>query len=67
MVEYVSPPKFIYVDIFGHKTLFSPNLMIIISGTLETPQTIANNPISHRFLSLLSDIIPFTLALTVES
>ena len=60
------PPlkKFIYILIyFGHKTLFSPNLMIIIMGTLETPQTIWNNSISHRFISFLSDVIPFTKAL----
>ena len=37
--------------------------MIIISRCLETSQTIANNPISHRLISL-SDIIPFTLALS---
>ena len=29
-------PKFIYISIyFGHKTLFSPNLMIIITGTFR--------------------------------
>ena len=33
-------------------------------GTLETPQTIPNNHTSHRFISLLSDINPFTLALS---
>ena len=38
--------------------------MIIISGYLETPQTKANNPISYRFISLLSDINPFTLVLS---
>ena len=33
-------------------------------NTLETPQIIGNIPISHRFISLLSDIIHFTLALS---
>ena len=31
---------------------------------LETPQTTWNNPISHRFISLLSDVIPFMKALS---
>ena len=68
MVEYVHPPqtsqnsyKLIY---FGHKTLFSPNLMIIILSTLETPYTIANDHISHRFISLLYYISPLSLALS---
>ena len=36
--------------------------MIIILSVLETPRTMWNNPISHRFISLLSDIIPFSKA-----
>ena len=35
---------FIY---FRHKTLFSPNLMIIITGKCRNTKTIWNNPISH--------------------
>ena len=37
--------------------------MIIIKG-IETPQTIWNNPISYRFISSLSDVTPFTKALS---
>ena len=33
-------------------------------GKLETPQTMWNNPISHRFISLLSVVISFTKALS---
>ena len=33
--------------------------MIIITGTFINTKTIWNNPISHRFISLLSDVIPF--------
>ena len=67
MVKYVCPPRTppnTYISkYFRHKTLFSPNLMIIIFGYF-TPQTAAHNPISHRFISLLSDKIPFTIALS---
>ena len=44
MVDHVRPSHTLrnsYILIyFGHKTLFSPNLMIIIMAPLETPQTI---------------------------
>ena len=38
--------------------------MIIITGSCRTPQTIRNKPISNMFMSLLSDIIPFTKMLS---
>ena len=56
-------PQYSYTLIcFGHKTLFSQNLMIIITGTFRNTLTIWNNPILHRFISLLPDVIPFTKA-----
>ena len=58
-------PRNSYISIyFGPKAFISPNLMIIIMGTFKTPQTLWNNPISHRFISSLSDVIPFMKALS---
>ena len=54
-----------YISIyFGHKKLFLPNLLIIIMGIFKNTETIWNNPISHRFICLLLDVIPFATALS---
>ena len=67
-MEYVHPsipPKIhIYRCILDIKHYFHQISCQLSRGTLETPRTIANNPISHRLISLLSDISPFTLALS---
>ena len=60
----VTPEIHIYRYILDIKHYFHQISLKLSRGTLETPQTIANNPISHRFISLLSDSNPFTLALS---
>ena len=60
-----APPEIhIYQYILDIKQFFHQILWQLSRGALETPQTIANSPISHRFISLLSDIIHFTKALS---
>ena len=54
---FFDPPKFIYVDKF-----WTPNIIFTKSQLslvpLKTSQTIWNNPISYRFISLLSMLSP---------
>ena len=59
---YASPPKKIdiYRYILDMKHYFRQILLQLSRGAFETPQTIPNNHISHRFVCLLSEIITLT-------
>ena len=60
-VDHVRPPEmYIYISIyFGHKTLFTQNLMIIITGTFRNTSKLYEMTLFHHL-----DVIPFTKALS---
>ena len=62
------PPRTTEIDIYRYilvqKQYFHQISWQLSRVPLETPQTIWNNHISHRFISLLLDLIPLTKVLT---
>ena len=62
------PPRHLqnwYILIYLAIKHYYHQIQLLLSRVaLETPQTILNNPISHKFICLLSDMISFTKVLS---